>query len=272
MDETVFSQDLRSEHRVDISSIILPFLGSREDDFTPFQYILADLSLHGAKVLLPSWLSRRDRLSLGDEVDFHAPFRFGGETYTSGCIVWERWDKEFDAQSCGVRFDRKKPAIYPVAISFDDRYLDIDLAAFHTPEGLVSLVIKDAVLLKRGIRIYLKHLAPYLSRISGIDKDQYALLRAFLLEEPAAHVARNQKRLEKVLEVLSDPTFSQADLASYIDIEELLDVFEPEIPADVFMFAFQDEAIAPYLRSIKMLEKKLYNNYNTLMMLYVHSF
>ncbi len=272
MDKPVSGQDQRSENRVDISSINLPFLASREDDFTPFQYILGDLSLHGAKVLLPGWLSRRDRLRLGDEVNFHAPFRFAGETYTSGRIAWERWDREFEAQSCGVRFDRKMPAIYPVAISFDDHHFAIDLAAFDTPEGLVALVLKDAVLLKRGIRIYLKHLAPYLSRISGIDREQYAILRAFLLDDAADHVERNQQRLEQVLAVVADPAFSQADLASHIDVEELLDIFEPEIPADVFMLAFQDDSVAPYLRSIKQLEKKLYTNYNTLMMLYIQSF
>lgn len=272
MDKHLPSQDKRYERRADISSIVLPFLGSREDDFTPFQYILGDLSLHGAMILIPRWLSRRERLRMGDEVDFHAPFRFAGETYTSGRIVWERWNTELDAQACGVSFARIMPALYPVAISFDDRQLDIDLTEFNTPEGLWLLVLKDAILLKRGIHIYLKHLAPYLSRISGLDKEQYALLRSFLLDDAAFMVKRNQQRLENVREEMSRIMSSQADLASYLNMEDLLEAFEPEIPADVFSLAFHDEAVTPYLRSIKMLEKKLYANYNTLMMLYIHSF
>ncbi len=265
-------QELRAERRVGINSIVLPFLGSREEDFVPFQYLLADLSLNGARILLPRWLTRREWLRTGDEVDFHAPFRFAGETYTSGNIVWVRWEEALDAWSCGVSFARRKPALYPIAISFDTQGLDIDLTDFKTPAGLMLRVLKDAVLLKRGIRIYLKHLAPYLSRISGVDKEDYAQLRAFLLDDAARHVERNQQRLEATLARASDSACSLADLEACLNVEDLLDAFEPEIPAEVFTLAFADKAVAPYLRSIKMLEKKLYTNYNTLMLLYIQTF
>ncbi len=164
------------------------------------------------------------------------------------------------------------PAIYPVAISFDERQLDIDLTEFSTPEGLLLLVLKDAILLKRGIRIYLKHLAPYLSRISGVDKEQFVMLRSFLFDDTVSRIEHNQQHLEKMLEDLARANLTQADLMSLIDVEDLLDAFEPEIPADVFSIAFQDEAVTPYLNSIKTLEEKSYTNYNTLIMLYLHGF
>ena len=272
MNKQSLPRDQRSESRVSISSIILPFLGSRTDDFTPFQYILRDLSLHGAKVLIPRWLSRRDRLRINDEVNFHAPFRFAGATYITGRIVWDRWETEFDAQACGVTFATKMPAIYPVAISFEEQQVDIDLTEFNTSKGLLLLVLKDAILLKRGIRIYLKHLAPFLSRISGIEKEPFIILRSFLFDDAESRVQQNQQYLEKVFNFLSEASIIKTDILSLLNIEELLDAFEPEIPADVFSLAFEDASVLPYLHSIKSLEEKLYTNYNTIMMLYMHSF
>lgn len=263
--------ELRRERRVSIESVVLPFLGSLVDEFSPFQYILSDLSLHGAKILLPSWLSLRERLRKGDMVDLHAPFRFAGEIYSMGEIVWDRFDTDNDAQACGIHFEQRTPQLYPVAISFDEHAVSVDLTDFQSPGGLMLRVLKDAILLKRGIAIYLKHLAPYLSRISGSDKVQYGFLRHFLLEDAAQHVERNRKQLEAVYAELAAGACTQEELAACVSVEDLLEHFEPEIPADVFAQAFMSKAVAPYLRSIKALEKKLYSTYNTLMLLYLHS-
>ncbi len=268
---TVQAPEARREHRVEISSIVLPFLGLREDDYSPFQYLLGDLSMHGARILLPRWSTRRELLAVEDEVDFQVPFRFAGETYSVGDIAWQRWDEAQEAQVCGVHFARKTPQTYPVAISFEAGALDIDLTHFNTESDLMLRVLKDAVLLKRGIAIYLKHLSPYLSRISGEDKAHYAFLRSFLLEDAARHVRANRLRLEQVYTELQGGVCSQAELAACLSVEDLLDAFEPEIPADVFAAAFVDKAVAPYVRSIKVLEKKLYVAYNTLMLLYISS-
>ena len=64
----------RRENRLEVASIVLPFLGSRENDFSPFQYLLSNLSPHGAKILIPRWLALRERLNPGEVIDFHAPF------------------------------------------------------------------------------------------------------------------------------------------------------------------------------------------------------
>ena len=56
------------------------------------------------------------------------------------------------------------------------------------------------------------------------------------------------------------------------DLEEILDIMEPEFETEVFKQAFQAEAVLPYVHAIKALEKKLspYTSYNTLAILYVH--
>ncbi len=261
----------RREERLEVCSIVLPFLGSREHDHTPFQYLLEDLSLHGAKIAIPRWLAKREQLHKGDEVDFHVPFLFEGELFSVGAIAWARWEEERESQVCGARFERAGPPAYPVVISFDTQKLSVDLTKFSAREDLMLRVLKDAVLLKRGIRIYLKHLAPYLSRIVDVGRQDYAFLREFLLEDAAAHVERNRERLQAAWDELSEGVCSQRELASCLNVEDLLDAFEPEIPADVFSSSFLGDAVIPYINSIKILEKKLYTNYNTLMLLYISS-
>lgn len=265
------SVDSRRERRVAIKSIVLPFLGSRTNDYSPFQYLLSDLSPRGAKILIPNWLIRREWLHKGEEVDVHAPFLFEGETYFNGEIAWERRDDEYGGQACGIHFTKKMPSTYPVTISFEKASLEMDLTNFSSAGNLMLLVLKDAILLKRGISIYLKHLAPYLSRISGVDKKEYAFLRHFLIEDGVQHVNRNREHLEAVYQELLKGSCSQEEVASCVNIEMLMQFFEPEIPADVFSVAFYDESVAPYVRSIKALEKKLYYSYNTLMLLYIQS-
>lgn len=98
------------------------------------------------------------------------------------------------------------------------------------------------------------------------------MLRSFLFDDAESRVQQNQQYLEKVFNFLSEASIVRTDILSLLNIEDLLDAFEPEIPADVFSLAFEDESVLPYLHSIKSLEEKLYTNYNTLVMLYMNSF
>jgi hypothetical protein len=268
----LISNDFRREPRLEVSSIVLPFLGSREDDFSPFQYILADLSMNGAKVLIPRWLIIRDQLSRGDVLDFHAPFRFAGETYSQCVVAWVKWDSEVDGQVCGVSFEKKLPPTYPLFISYDAQSVSIDLSRFAGKPNILLRILKDAVLLKRGIAIYLKHLAPYLSRISGLEKKDYAFLRSFLIDDAARHVKHSIGRLQELYDTVMQGTCTETSIQECLNPEDYLDVFEPEIPSDVFAASFLDQSVAPYIRSIKILEKKLYTSYNALVLLYLSAF
>jgi len=48
-------------------------------------------------------------------------------------------------------------------------------------------------------------------------------------------------------------------------------VVASEIYVDIFKAAFADANINPYLNAIKDLEKRLYFNYNTIVLLYLRS-
>ncbi|MDY0039734.1 MAG: hypothetical protein RBS57_05435 [Desulforhabdus sp.] len=261
----------RSEPRYPIDSINLPFIGSREADHHSFQYLLSDMSLHGAQITIPKWLVGRERLQEEDIINFHVPFRISKDTYDQGKVAWKRWDSAIDGQVCGARMINKAPLHYPVYIRMEAYEIGIDLTQFETVENLLVRVVKDSGLLKRGVFIYLRHLIPYFSRISDFSSDDYRALKSMLLDDVLVRVERNQEWLQNFQQdILATPGY-QVDIARHLDLEELREVMESEIYFELFRNVFSTSSALPYLEAIKELEKRLYANYNTIVMIYLQS-
>jgi hypothetical protein len=270
MSEHPATTDVRREERYPVRSVVMPFLGSREQDFFPFQYLLHDMSHSGVKILLPDWLSKREHLAVDDLVDFHVPFRFEGRVFTRGRIAWARWDEEQNAQACGARMELQAQPLYPVVLSTESDEVSINLAGFSSMESLMARVVKDSILLKRGVLIYLKHLAPYLSRVSDADREEYGLLRAYLLDDMRDAVQANLERLKALRREFEKGECTLESIQACVNLDDLLSVMEPELHADLITLAFGRQSVAPYVRAIKQLEKKLYSNYNTMVLIYIH--
>lgn len=261
----------RHEQRYPIDSINFPFIGSREADHLSFQYLLTDISLHGAQITIPKWLVGRERLLEEDVINFHVPFRFSKETWDQGKVVWKSWDSRIQGQVCGAQMINKAPLYYPVYISLEANDIGIDLTHFETVENLLLRVIKDSGLLKRGVLIYLRHLIPYFSRISDFSSRDYQALKDVLLHEIMARIEHNQERLVALQKDILDTPGYQTEIARYLDLEELREAMESEIYFELFKNVFSTTSALPYLLAIKELEKKLYANYNTIVMIYLQS-
>jgi len=259
----------RIEKRTPIESMVMPFLGSRTEDSSPFQYLVQDLSPHGAKIVLPKWVLKRELLRVGDMVDFHLPFIFDGEAYAAGEIVWAKFDDELDAQACGVRIDERAPTYYPVSLSFEDLGVGVDLTAFKTSENLLDRVLKDSILLKKGILIYLKHLKPMAARILDAEAEDIAEMRAFFFDDTTDCVRSNIEKLERLRDEMRDAACSGDKAAACFDLEDLRSAMEPEIVPNVWTVAFDQEMMSQYINAINQLERRLFYNYNTIVMLYM---
>jgi hypothetical protein len=269
--ETPFHEK-RVARRIIIDSILFPFLASREEDHACFQYLILDISLHGLKIAIPKWLVSREVLKEEELINLHLPFQLDKESFDQGKIVWARWDDEMQAQVCGVQVQKKPCAHYPIFVSFETKKISIDLGDFFSSERLLLLkLLKDAFLLKRGVLIYLNHLIPYFSRITEYPSKDYALLKEFFLDDVRNKVEKNQKKLEQLYEESREERSYQTQLAQHLDLEELRMLVESEIYMEVLKSAFETDSVMPYLRAIKKLEKKLYYNYNTIVMLYIRS-
>lgn len=265
------SEDQRRERRYEFSSIVLPFLGSREDDHLCFEYLPTDISLHGLKIAIPQWVVSREKLREDDEVNLHVPFQLGQVNFSRGKVAWSRWDDSLHAQVCGVHLEKTVPLHCPVFIAFDTREVGIDLQDFKSENDLALRILKDSLLLKRGVLVYLKHLVPYFSRVTLYPTQEYPLLKKFLLDDVNNRIKENIGRLEALYEKAGAELSAGAEIPVFLNLEDLRSMVESEIYLELFKVTFATETIVPFLSAIKELEKKLYANYNTMVMLYIKS-
>jgi hypothetical protein len=112
---------------------------------------------------------------------------------------------------------------------------------------------------------------PFFSRIARYPREEYPRLKSFLLSDVRSRVREHCDQLEALYVRARAETPGQSDVARFIDLEELRAMVESEIYVEIFKAAFSDESIVPYLNAIKDLENRLYFNYNTIVMLYIHS-
>lgn len=262
----------RREERLVIASLVFPFLGSRELDHAFFQYLPIDISPAGLQLIIPKWVVNRERLRIGDRINLHVPFRIDDEVYSEGVVAWTRWDEEDGGQRCGVAMDRKVQAHYPIFIELGTNPgIGLNLQDFNTADSLLLQLFKDAILLKRGVRIYLKHLVAYFSRLAEVASEEYRQLKTFLFVDLDNRIVANQGKLEALAEVVRGRANIVKELARYVDLEELRQMMESEIYIEILRAALSTEAVLPLLQAIKSLEKKQYANYNAIVMLYVQS-
>ncbi|HDQ40044.1 MAG TPA: PilZ domain-containing protein [Desulfonatronum sp.] len=262
--------ELRREERFSINSVTLPFLATRIEDMALFQYLLLDISMHGARIILPQWVVKRELLHQDEGIDFHLPFLFHGETFNKGSVAWAKWDEEKGGQVCGVRIDVRAPLYYPVFVSFEGQSITMDMTEFQTSRNLLAKILKDTILLKRGILIYLRHIKPVLPRITGYDALKLEQLQSFLFAHVRENIERNIEILAGYLHIIEDDACSQSRMQQLFDLEELRLVMEPELDASVWSNAFEQDVMRQYIGAIVSLEKKVFYNYNTLVMIYAH--
>lgn len=258
------------EPRISIQSINLPFLGTSEDH-TPFQYLLLDISQQGVKIAMPRWVVSRETLHEGTRVHLHAPFRVGDRLYAQGQVRWAKWDESMQSQVCGIQIEENRFLHYSPPIYLEPSGVHIDLGAYASIQDLLARTIQDAALLKRGVLIYLNHLIPYFSRIGDYPHKEYPKLKETFLKDMTERVEAHRAHLDSLrLEIRQNPALA-SDIVSYLDLEELREWMESEIPMGIMEMTFESEAAKPYLVAIKELEKRLYANYNALVMLFLRA-
>ncbi|MGE4262969.1 MAG: PilZ domain-containing protein [Desulfovibrio sp.] len=258
----------RREKRLDVDSVVLPFLGSRAADYQTFEYLLQDVSPGGVGLCLPRWLTARELLRQGERVHLHLPFELGGRMLQSGVVSWARWDEDEESQMAGVLLDAAAPTLYPVFLSMASQQISIDLAGFNGLERILARVLKDSMLLKRGILVYLKHLSAYFSRVCDLDREEYLMFRESIMDEVRQHVQTHMASLSDLLRQAEEN--GEAALER-LDLDELRRAMDPELYIDMFSAALGDETVRLFLKAVKELERKLLSNYNTCVLLYINS-
>ena len=263
------SADSRRQNRFGIESITLPFIGTRDKDHVCFEYLLFDISISGVQFGIPDWVVNREKVRKDEYINFHIPFKITGTLFNLGKVMWAKRNESTLSNVYGAKLESRFSGVSPVFISLENSEISIDLQNFPSIEKLLVKVIKDSYLLKKGVIVYLNHLVPYFSRVTKYPAKDYAMLKEFLLDDVLRNVTKHKCALETLYDNIQNDINSELDIYKFIDLEELREIFESEINLDLFRQTFESEYVDPYLMSIKELEKKLYYNYNTVVMIYM---
>lgn len=263
--------DKRHELRLMLDSVLLPFLGCREDDHVTFQYLPLELSAHGYRIAVPRWAVSRERLRVNDLITLNSPFRFQGHTFYQGRVIWTSWDETLASQISGLRLEQEMPPTYPAYFTVQDSGMTFNQEQLDQVDSCILELFKDLFLLKRGVSIYFKHLVRYFSRITGYSSKEYPHLKTLLLSDIQFKITEHIDKLSKIFTEMQSSHNLYQYIANSLDLEHLRSLVESEISLDLLLITFESESIRQYLTAIKELENKLYAIYNNLAMIYISS-
>lgn len=277
-----------------LQSVRFPFIGLRGDG-EPFEYLLEDVNQERAHISISRWMVNHFvNLNLQEQIHLFIPsvltriyqFRY----YTSGIVSFIKKEEEEQISYYEICFNQQ--ASIPFSADSPKELAETLL----TESSLIDLLrnlIKDSLILKEGVLVYLKHLSPYFSRIVDYSLEEYQTLQNFIFDDLNNKIKKNVEDLRLLYANLKEAKRID-DIPIFLNLEYLRENIESEISLDLFLVAFANvnsqedfmnllKAIEDsyqarfrysymnYLISIKELEKRLYSNYNEIVLIYLKS-
>lgn len=244
---------------------ILPLMGSLVGEYDIFGYLIYNLTEQHVEITSPPWLVNRCSLHVWDLINLHIAFKSGEQLFSQGKVENIKWNEDLKTNVYEVTFLNAQPflpnAIY---IALEGGRVQVELAEELPVLEALSQNVKSALLLKEGIFIYLKHMIPYFSRITGYDRKQYEQVEHFIFEDIQSKLKNNIQKLRELYEKLSH---KPENIFESLNLEDLREMLESEINFDLLNLTFQDLAHVSYMTAIKDLEEQLYWYYNKIVLL-----
>ncbi len=265
------------------TTLCLPFLGSRPNNEI-FEYLLLKINERSALISIPNWVVNRTLLQDAETISLHLNHYLKDSYSVSGSVS-------------GVvkRMDDGKGGIENLyRIEFSDPLTPVTQVVEEMPlDGQSELIrlIKDSYFLKNGVFVYLKHLIPYFSRILKFSEEEYKDLKSVLLDDVHERVRTHMQGLEKLNQELEEKKQEGQDCLLNLNLDQLRKMIQSEIDLSLFELAlaesmpksgqqigqflaeqtYTQKSFYLYLHSIKIVEDRLYDNYNYIVFLYAQS-
>lgn len=260
------------------SKIILPFLGT-DSRHLSFEYLLLKLTVRSALISIPSWLPHNKHYVKPEEFTLHL----------SGCSP--KSYHPFVLKGCGVKLSHHHPEFGDLyRVEFNSHLKGHDL--FHKAEfelqptnGTILHLIKDSLILKQGIDVYLGHFIPFLSRLLQMHTQEFSAIKEKILLDVQNNVREKINRFEAIYNHLSELDQKKEELYLHLNLDGLRKIIQSEIDTAFLDLTFNNPDVllkgeatdgfytfrsyTTYLHSIKGLEARLYTNFNTLTQVYV---
>lgn len=273
---------------VETDTLKFPFLGTLENGES-FEYLLLNLNSDFAEIALLQWFLNRHKLHINDQIDLHLPYSLSSQynlnSDISVTVVAARHSEEIGGEIYQVSFSKGNREFDAKAYSLDQ--VTKQLQAATSPMELLTHLIKDSMFLKAGVRVYFKHLIPYFSRISNFSQQEYIKLELYFLHDIESRIKDNEVKLEKLYHTVKKYVTKTEEIPIHIDLEVLREILESEISLPLFNVVFSKNkklsvqefsklphsqyGIFMYISAIKSLEKRLYYNYNNIVIIYLKS-
>lgn len=259
------------------SKIILPFLGT-DSRHLSFEYLLLKLTTRSALISIPSWLPHNRHYTKPEEFTLHlsgcSPNSYHPFVLKGYGVKLLNHDPEFgDLYRVGFKNNLKGHAL------FHKNEFEMQPTNFT-----ILHLIKDSLILKQGVDVYLNHFIPFLSRLLKMDVHNFSAVKESILLDVQNNVRDKIGQFEKIYNTLSDKDRSQEKLYLYLDLNLLREIIQSEIDTAFLDITFGNPDVllkgkvandsysfryyTSYLHSIKNLEARLYTNFNTLTHLY----
>lgn len=271
----------------DIEAIInpykFPFVGCREDG-EPFEYLLLNVKKEYVEIALLAWLVNKETLEVGEKVDLFIPTFLCPEYLFRGELAGKIISKEENAEFSGFLYK-----VNLLNLSENDESFDELAHRMHASDSLVDLLlflIKDSAILKSGVSIYIKHLIPYFSRIVDRKERIYNKIEKHFLNDIQGKIQSHEEKLRQLYLSLKENIKEDSQIPIFIDLEEIRETMQSEISFSLFHVIFgnledltiksqypgeEQYGYSMYIQAIKILEKRLYSNYNLIVFVYLKS-
>jgi hypothetical protein len=259
----------RSERRIPIDIGAIPFLGSRESGQPSFSFLLRDVSPSGVGVIVPLQ-EGMTALQLGETVNFHLPFQLNREFYNQGVIRWQQIVPE--GQACGARLEKRVPLRYPIYVGFETGDIRFVMEEFGIPNlgHLVVQILEDAFYFKKGVGIYFEHLAPYFARHSRAKVEKASPTDEDLVTRIRSQIQNNIRTIGDLKNQAASRS-TNGPFLKVADLESLRAAVALELNLEVLSEKFSASTMLPYLSSVGLLAHQLYTNFNTLVLVHLHT-
>lgn len=257
-----------------LHEIKFPLLGSLEDGES-IEYIIWSIHSTYIEIAILNWLVNRSKLHKNDKVNLYIPQRLTEQYYfrknVSGTVTEVTPYKEMQGEIYRISVDQLNPQEFTR-----------ELLVIETPIELLIQLIKDSMILKQGIQVYIKHLIPYFSRLVNYTNEEYTQIKKHILLDVKQHINQNTAKLQELHKILQTKLTKIEQIPIYIDLELLREILESEISGGLFHIIFtennkislhanKNDSFFMYINAIKNLEERLYSNYNQIVLLYLKS-
>lgn len=259
-------------------SLNFPFVGSLEDG-EPFEYLLLSLDKNKVEIAILEWLVNRVSLHVGAAIDLHLPKNFSKNQFlkktTQGQVSAHTHREDLSGEIYHITLNEEERDSIDLLPSFVEHLSSLELLKY---------LIKDAIFIKQGVRVYLKHLIPYFSRKVNYEFQDYQLIEKYFLNDIEQRIKKNEEKLTELLKLIESDLKDIEDIALFINLEDFREMLESEISLTLFHVMFDEQinkdkiswthhayGVVNYIHAIKNLEKRLYFNYNLTVILYLKS-